>query len=78
MCVCVCVSACVRARARVFVCVCVCVRARALARVCVVCLCARLFHLKWYGIKHSGANTCFLFLCLFSEPVWPSGKALGL
>ena len=37
----------------VFACVCVCVCV--CARVCFVCLCARVFHLNWYGIKQSGA-----------------------
>ena len=49
--------ACVCMRAYAFVCVCACVReysfmcACVCAPMCFVCLCARVFHLKWYGIK---------------------------
>ena len=61
---CECVRACACVRVYAFVCVwvlaCVlgvrmCVREDVCGRVCFVCFCARMFHLKWYGIKHSGA-----------------------
>ena len=75
-----CVRACVRACARARVCVCVCV--------CVcMCVCVPAFGLCFYFVSdcftENGmvldivVQTPIFVYSLFSEPVWPSGKALG-